>query len=116
LSTVDAQRGRLPVAATDRTTRIGEVLTEILDRPVQLATDPDALHRVIRLARVDLPASVQAYLNLPGRDHRAADELLAQLDLLETEAHRIAAAFYADDIQWQADHTRYLRERDKSAE
>jgi hypothetical protein len=38
--------------------------------------------------------------------------LIAQLELLETESHRIAEQFYASDINQQADHTRYLRERD----
>ncbi len=106
-STVD----RLPPQARDHVSRIGAILTDILDRPPQLAASADLLHRVTRLTRADLPTSVNAYLNLPQHDQRAATELLTQLELLETEAHRIAAAFYANDLRNQADHTRYLRER-----
>jgi hypothetical protein len=107
VSTVD----NLPQAERDQVARIGQVLTEMLGRPAQLAASADLLHRVTRLTRADLPTSLRTYLNLPSRDQRTADELRTQLDLLETEAHRIAAAFYANDLQHQADHTRYLRER-----
>ncbi|MEV4320092.1 hypothetical protein [Actinocrispum sp. NPDC049592] len=106
-STVD----RLPAQAQDHVARIRAILTDMLDRPTQLAASADLLHRVTRLTRADLPMSLRSYENLPQHDQRAATELLTQLELLETEAHRIAAAFYANDLQNQADHTRYLRER-----
>ena len=37
---------------------------------------------------------------------------MAQLGLLEAEAHRVAERFYATEVDRQADHTRYLRDRD----
>jgi hypothetical protein len=113
MARTDEHSGRMPAGAAAQVRRIGEVLTGILDRP--LAADPDIRHRVTRLAQVDLPLSIESYLNVPWwfarKDGRAAGELLTQLNLLETEAHRIAERVYADDIQQQADHTRYLRGR-----
>jgi hypothetical protein len=111
---VDTQADRMPAGAAEAVRRIGAVLDDILGHPTQLAADPDALHNVIRLARTDLPLSVQTYLNLPrwltiGR--RAADELLTQLSLLDTDAQALADRFYATDLRRQSDHTRYLRER-----
>jgi hypothetical protein len=118
LETVTTHRDRLPDGSVDRVNRIGEVLTAITARPT-LTGDPETLHEIIRLARVDLPLSVQTYLNLPwrltaridGRDHNAAAELLEQLALLEKDATRIANRFYAADVQQQTDHTRYIRSR-----
>lgn len=119
LREVDEYRGRMPDTAPERVQRIGEVLRGMLERPAGLSADPEVLHSLTRLARVDLPMSVETYLNLPwwfaakrrAGGASAADELVAQLELLETEAHRIAERFYASDVDQQADHTRYLRER-----
>lgn len=114
---------RMPESSVDAVRRIAEVLGDLLSKPQRLAANPDVQHAVTRLARTDLPLSVETYLNLPwwfagkGRpgERNASDELLAQLELLETEAHRIAERFYAGDVHQQADHTRYLRERGESA-
>ncbi|MBP2319839.1 hypothetical protein JOF56_000224 [Kibdelosporangium banguiense] len=105
-----AGQGRLPEGAGEFVHRIHQVLSEMLARPAAFSADPDLLHRVIRVARVDLPTSIEAYLNMPKWLARR-DELLTQLDLIEFEAHQIAERFYADDINRQSDHTRYLRER-----
>ncbi|ALG07414.1 hypothetical protein [Kibdelosporangium phytohabitans] len=114
-STVERHGDRMPGPAADFVARITAVLTGMLDRPQALRADPDLLHSVIRLARVDVPLSIESYLNVPWwlarKERGAADELLAQLDLLEAESHRIAERFYRDDITQQADHTRYLRHR-----
>nr|WP_042194484.1 hypothetical protein [Kibdelosporangium sp. MJ126-NF4]CEL21353.1 hypothetical protein [Kibdelosporangium sp. MJ126-NF4]CTQ96080.1 hypothetical protein [Kibdelosporangium sp. MJ126-NF4] len=114
-STVERNGARMPDAAADFVARIVDVLTGMLERPHALRGDPDLLHGVIRLARIDIPMSIEAYLKVPRslahRERGAADELLAQLDLLEAESHRIAERFYRDDITQQADHTRYLRQR-----
>jgi hypothetical protein len=118
IETVAAHRARMPDTAVDRVERIGETLTAIMARD-SLNADPETLHAIIRLARVDLPLSVQTYLNLPwrlaaridGREHNAAAELVAQLELLEKDADQIASRFYAGDIQQQTDHTRYIRSR-----
>jgi hypothetical protein len=101
---------RLPDTAPEFVHRIHDVLAEMLARPAAFGASPDLLHRVIRVARVDLPTSIEAYLNVPKWLARR-DELLTQLDLLELEVHQIAERFYADDINRQSDHTRYLRER-----
>ncbi|OLZ58073.1 hypothetical protein [Amycolatopsis keratiniphila] len=108
---------RMPGSSVDSVRRIAEVLEDLLSRPERWAANPDVQHAVTRLARTDLPLSVETYLNLPWwfAAKRPADELLAQLELLETEAHRIAERFYAGDVHQQADHTRYLRERGESA-
>lgn len=108
LAKVVGQADRLPPAAHAFVQRIDGILREMLARTP--GADPDLLHRMIRLVRSDLPTSVEAYLNVPERLARP-DELLAQLDLIEYEAHEIAERFYADDINRQADHTRYLRDR-----
>jgi hypothetical protein len=108
LAAVVAQAERLPSSASAFVHRIDSVLGELLARTS--GADPDLLHRMIRLVRSDLPTSIEAYLNVPERLARQ-DELLAQLDLIEYEAHQIAERFYADDINRQADHTRYLRDR-----
>ncbi|MEV6911170.1 hypothetical protein [Amycolatopsis sp. NPDC051071] len=117
---VTARAQRMPGSSVDGVRRIAEVLDDLLSRPDRLSADPDVQHAVIRLARTDLPLSVEAYLNLPwwfaakrraGGEPSAGEELVAQLALLETEAHQVAERFYAGDVNQQADHTRYLRER-----
>ncbi|MFI7119474.1 hypothetical protein [Amycolatopsis sp. NPDC049868] len=114
---------RMPESSVDGVRRIAEVLDDLLSRPERWAANPDVQHAVTRLARTDLPLSVETYLNLPwwfaakrraAGEASAADELLTQLALLETEVHRIAERFYAGDVHRQADHTRYLRERGES--
>ncbi|NBH01708.1 hypothetical protein [Amycolatopsis sp. SID8362] len=116
VASVTAQSSRLPSSSVDTVRRIAEVLSDLLSRPDRLAADPDLRHAVVRLAGTDLPLSVQTYLNLPwwfaARRASAGEELVAQLGLLETEAHRVAERFYATEIDRQADHTRYLRDRD----
>ncbi|MGM1060714.1 hypothetical protein [Saccharothrix sp. Mg75] len=116
---VDERASRVPAPAARAVRRIAAVLGDLLDRPAALAADPDLRHAVLRLARTDLPLSVQTYLNLPrwyavrrgagGTDPDA--ELLAQLELLEAEAHRLADRVYGADVDRQTDHTRYLRDR-----
>lgn len=118
---VGAQSSRMPEPAVAAVGRIGAVLGDLLARHDALAANPDLRHTVVRLARTDLPLSVQTYLNLPwwfavkqraGGEPSPGDELVAQLGLLEAEAHRLAERVYAADVNQQADHTRYLRERD----
>ncbi|WP_340685011.1 hypothetical protein LCL61_00530 [Amycolatopsis coloradensis] len=120
---VTARAQRMPESSVDGVRRIAEVLDDLLSRPERWAANPDVQHAVTRLARTDLPLSVETYLNLPwwfaakrraGGEPSASDELLTQLELLETEAHRIAERFYEGDVHQQTDHTRYLRERGES--
>ncbi|MFI9011100.1 hypothetical protein ACIGNX_28080 [Actinosynnema sp. NPDC053489] len=118
---VGAQSSRMPQPAVAAVGRIGAVLGDLLARHDALAADPDLRHTAVRLVRTDLPLSVQTYLNLPwwfavkqraGGEPGPGDELVTQLGLLEAEAHRLAERVYAADVNRQADHTRYLRERD----
>ncbi|TCO54977.1 hypothetical protein [Actinocrispum wychmicini] len=111
LAQANAHANRLPPTALDTIRNVIEILDGLLDRPGDLTADPEVLHNVIRLARQDLPTSIQSHLNVP-RWLASRDQLLTQLALLEKEAHRIAEAFYHKDIQQQTDHTTYLRERD----
>jgi hypothetical protein len=109
---------RVPADVLPRLGRISEVLRGMLDRPRELRADPDALHAVTRLIGTDLPLSVQSYLNLPwwyAAAKQADAELVRQLGLLETDAIRTAERFHATDAQRQADHTRYLEDRDQSS-
>jgi hypothetical protein len=118
---VGTQASRVPPSAVAAVGRIAGVLGDLLARPDALAANPELRHTVVRLARTDLPLSVQTYLNLPwwfavkqraGGEPSPGDELTTQLGLLEAEAHRLAERVYAADVNQQADHTRYLRERD----
>lgn len=113
---VDRVRGfNVPSEVAPKLAEIAEVLRGMLDRPRELRADPDALHAVTRLVGTDLPLSVQTYLNLPwwyAAARGSGAELVRQLDLLKADAVRVAERFHAADAQRQADHTRYLEDRD----
>ncbi|ANZ40063.1 hypothetical protein BBK82_32520 [Lentzea guizhouensis] len=106
--------GRVPAEVAPKLGEIAEVLRGMLDRPRELRGDPDALHAVTRLIGTDLPLSVQSYLNLPwwyAAARGSGTELVRQLELLQTDAVRVAERFHAADAQRQADHGRYLEDR-----
>ncbi|MEJ2852316.1 MULTISPECIES: hypothetical protein [unclassified Saccharothrix] len=112
---VTAQASRMPASTVDTVRRVAEVLDDMLGKPQRLAGDPDVRHGLVRLARTDLPLSVQTYLNLPwwlATQRGAADELVTQLELLEGQARQLAERFYASDVHRQTDHGRYLRDQD----
>ena len=105
----------VPAEVAPKLAEIAEVLRGMLDRPRALRADPDALHAVTRLVGTDLPLSVQTYLNLPwwfAAARGSGAELVRQLDLLHADAVRVAERFHAADVQRQADHTRYLEDRE----
>lgn len=109
--------GRLPESAVDTVDavrRAAEMLSDLLSDPRRLAANPDLQHRVLVLARTDLPLSVQTYLNLPRwfAAHRAeaGQELATQLNLIERRAHQLADEYYATEVNRQKDQTRYLGE------
>lgn len=116
VSRVSSQTSRMPASTVDAVGRIAAILRDLLSDAARLAADPDLQHFLVRLVRTDLPLSLETYLNLPwwfaSRRAGAGEELVAQLCLLEAEAHRVAERFYASDVDRQADHTRYLRDRD----
>ncbi|MCR6490192.1 hypothetical protein M8542_46020 [Amycolatopsis sp. OK19-0408] len=113
---VYSQASRMPASTVDTVGRVAQVLRDLLAQPARLAADADLQHAVVRLVRTDLPLSLETYLNLPwwfaSRRAGAGEELVAQLGLLEAEAHRVAERFYATEVDRQADHTRYLRDRE----
>lgn len=105
----------VPSEVPPKLAEVAEVLRGMLDRPRELRADPDALHAVTRLVGTDLPLSVQTYLNLPwwyAAARGSGAELVRQLDLLHADAVRVAERFHAADAQRQADHTRYLEDRE----
>ena len=105
----------VPAEVPPKLGEIAEVLRGMLDRPRELRADPEALHAVTRLVGTDLPLSVQTYLNLPwwfAAARGSGAELVRQLDLLHADAVRVAERFHAADVQRQADHTRYLEDRE----
>ncbi|GLZ40397.1 hypothetical protein [Actinokineospora sp. NBRC 105648] len=123
LAKVRAQADRMPEGALPRLERVAEILSAVLTRPAELAADPEAAHGTTRLVRVDVPLAVETYLNLPwwfavakkvnSGTPTAAEELTAQLELLEADAESVASAFFADDLRRSSDHTRYLRDRNQ---
>ncbi|MEU4670993.1 hypothetical protein AB0F91_24165 [Amycolatopsis sp. NPDC023774] len=118
VQTVTGHSGRLPPCAVDGVRHVAEVLSDLLKDPLRLASTADLQHRVLLLARTDLPLSVETYLNLPRwfasrRDAdgtSAQDELAKQLDLLRGKVEKLAAEYFAADVNRQEDHTRYLGE------
>jgi hypothetical protein len=108
--------GRVPADVLPRLDHVAEVLRGMLDRPRELRADPDALHAVTRVIGTDLPLSVQSYLNMPwwyAAAKQADGELVRQFGLLENDVVRTASRFHAADAQRQADHGRYLEDRDR---
>nr|WP_026424766.1 hypothetical protein [Actinokineospora inagensis] len=115
LAKVTAAQSRLPEGTLAQLDRIADYLRPALDRPAELAGDPETGHSLIRLIRTDIPLAVEGYLNLPwwmsvGKKG-PAEELGTQLGLLEADAKAVSTAFFADDVRRQADHTRYLEDR-----
>lgn len=107
---------RVPLGVEPRLERVADVLRGLLDRPRELRADPDALHTATRVIGTDLPLSVQNFLNLPWwyvAAKKSDAELLRQLDLIEADVVRTAERFHDADAQRQADHTRYLEDRDR---
>ncbi|GII00216.1 hypothetical protein [Planobispora takensis] len=112
--------GRLPIDVVARVEALAEVIAEVLDRAEALTTSPDHLHVVSRTIRDYLPAGLEAYANLPpayaltrrgDRDRSAHEELLVQLDLLDSALRTVAEAVHRGDEQALRDQSRFLRDR-----
>jgi hypothetical protein len=122
---VDAAGARLPDDARARVRLIIDVLGEIINRIEHLATSPEQRFVVARTIRDYLPTSLETYLNLPrsyaftrrlGGRRTAHEELLAQLDLLESKLREIADAVYSGDAQALVDQGRFLEDRFRRSE
>ncbi|NRQ35305.1 hypothetical protein HII36_26270 [Nonomuraea sp. NN258] len=112
--------GRFPDDVLAGVRALAEVLEGILARAEQLTSSPDQLHVVSQTIRGYLPASLEAYANLPrryaltrraGLRRSAHEELLAQLALLDGELRKVADAVHRGDEQALRDQGRFLRDR-----
>ncbi|MEV0620217.1 hypothetical protein AB0I81_43330 [Nonomuraea sp. NPDC050404] len=99
---------------------LAEVIGGVLARAEQLTASPDQLHVLSQTIRSYLPASLEAYANLPrgyaltrraGRERSAHEELLAQLALLDAQMGKVAEAIHRGDEQALRDQGRFLRDR-----
>ncbi|MFI6795872.1 hypothetical protein [Streptosporangium canum] len=111
---------RFPGDVRARLGGLADVLGGVLGRAEVLTASPDHLHIVSQTIRDYLPASLEAYANLPriyalsrraGRERSAHEELLAQLDLLDAKLREVAEAVHRGDEQALRDQGRFLRER-----
>ncbi|TMR20786.1 hypothetical protein ETD86_17460 [Nonomuraea turkmeniaca] len=112
--------GRFPTDVDRAVQTLGEVLDDVLGRAEQLTASPDQLHVVSQTIRSYLPASLEAYANLPrgyalsrraDRERTAHEELMAQLALLDAQMRRVAEAIHRGDEQALRDQGRFLRDR-----
>ena len=115
-----AENRRLPEEATMRLARILDALDQVVARWMDLSEAADQAHTVEQMILDYLPTSIQRFLNLPRSfaiasrvegKKTAQDELIEQLDLLETESDRIRTALYAKDLAALEDQSRFLREK-----
>lgn len=113
-------RNRFPDDVSAKVARLAEVLRDILRRADALTSAPDHLHIVSQTIRDYLPSSLEAYANLPRsyaltrrgqRRLSAHEELLAQLDLLDRQLHKVAESVYQGDEQALRDQGRFLEDR-----
>lgn len=111
---------RFPSDVSSKVNGLAEVLRDILRRADALTSSPDHLHIVSQTIRDYLPSSLEAYANLPRsyaltrrgeRERSAHDELLAQLDLLNTQMRKVAESVYGGDEQALRDQGRFLKNR-----
>lgn len=115
-----AETRRLPDDASSRLARILDALDQIVARWSDLSEATDQAHTVEQMILDYLPTSIQRFLNLPrsfaiasrveGRKS-AQEELVDQLDILETESDRIRTALYTKDVAALEDQSRFLREK-----
>ncbi|MDY7527745.1 MULTISPECIES: hypothetical protein [unclassified Cryobacterium] len=115
-----AENRRLPDEATSRLARILDALDQVIARWTDLTEAADQAHTVEQMILDYLPTSIQRFLNLPRSfaiasrvegKKTAEDELIEQLDILETESDRIRTALYAKDLAALEDQSRFLREK-----
>ncbi|NUO96334.1 MAG: hypothetical protein HOV96_22735 [Nonomuraea sp.] len=112
--------GRFPSDVHAAVDALAEVVRDVLDRADRLAASSDQAHVVAQTIRRYLPASLEAYANLPrgyahtrrpGRERSAHEELLAQLALLDARLREVADAIHRGDEQALRDQGRFLRDK-----
>ncbi|GII58838.1 hypothetical protein Pth03_72270 [Planotetraspora thailandica] len=111
---------RFPADVVTKVEEMAGILRDILARAEALTSSPDQLHVVSQAIRDYLPTSLEAYANLPRsyalarraeRERSAHEELMSQLDLLESGLATVAEAVYKGDEQALRDQGRFLRDR-----
>jgi hypothetical protein len=114
------QARRLDDDANTEVLRILGTLDDIVARWDDLASAPDQSHVVQKILLDYLPTSIQNYLNLPrtfalnarvAGKKSAHDELMEQLDILDTETNKIRDAVYAKQVQTLTDQTTFLKDK-----
>jgi hypothetical protein len=113
-----ARKEKVPTLVLVRMRRIEELVDGLLSRPGELAAHPDAWLAVDSAVRTDLPASFEAYLNLPrwyagrrrlpGTGRSAEQELVEQLRSVERVLRATADRVHGDRAQWLVEHGRRL--------
>jgi len=120
-----ARREKVPTLVLVRMRRIEELVDGLLSRPQELAAQPDAWLAVDRVVRTDLPASFEAYLNLPrwyagrrqlpGTGRSAEQELVEQLRSVERVLKAAADRVHGGHARWLVEHGRRLDEQAEQA-
>jgi hypothetical protein len=116
-----ARKEKVPTLVLVRLRRIEQLVDGLLAQPYELAAQPDAWLAVDKAVRTDLPASFEAYLNLPrwyaGRRHlpgngrSAEQELVEQLRSVERVLRTTADRVHGDQARWLVEHGRRLDEQ-----
>ena len=115
---LSGEASRLDSDAEGEVAKILDSLDDIVERWGDLAAAPDQQHTVEQMIADYLPTSLQGYLNLPrtyalsarvaGRK-TAHDELMDQLQILDTESAKIRDAVYSREVDALSDQSRFLR-------
>src|SRR6266480_4183210 len=112
--------GKVPPEVMAKVLKIRQLILGILPRSGNLLPGSPQLFVIERTATDYLPASLQAYLNLPRayatrhpvQDGKTAKEvLLDQLTLLETKMNEVANDVHRNDSDRLLAHGRFLEER-----
>jgi hypothetical protein len=120
-----ARKEKVPTLVLVRLRRIEVLVDGLLARPDELAARPDAWLAVDSAVRTDLPASFEAYLNLPrwyagrrqlpGTGRSAEQELVEQLRSVERVLRATADKVHGGSAQWLVEHGRRLDEQAERA-
>ncbi|GAA1040661.1 hypothetical protein GCM10009557_62550 [Virgisporangium ochraceum] len=120
-----ARKEKVPTLVLVRLRRIEVLVDGLLARPAELAAHPDAWLAVDSAVRTDLPASFEAYLNLPrwyagrrqlpGTGRSAEQELVEQLRSVERVLKATADTVHGDRARWLVEHGRRLDEQAEQA-
>ena len=116
-----ARKEKVPTLVLVRLRRIEVLVDGLLSRPEELAAYPDGWFAVDSAVRTDLPASFEAYLNLPrwyagrrqlpGSGRSAEQELVEQLRSIERVLKAVADKVHGGRARWMVEHGRRLDEQ-----